>query len=113
MLLRLVTGVFVAMEMYNECSKEIKILFYCVFPVLQFGREEGLFHLWMDCHMTDGGLLVAEQQLATRPDLVRQMVDEWLDRYRQLAQVFQSTARTVPPGGCHQNLSSDDETDDE
>ena len=83
------------------------------FKFFQFGREEGLFHMWMDCHMTDGGLLVAEQQLTARPELVRQMVDEWLDRYRQLAQVLQSTAHTVPSGGCNQNLSSDDETDDE
>ncbi|KAI0207295.1 Ubiquitin thioesterase zranb1-B [Lamellibrachia satsuma] len=94
-------------------DSEGKLLPIHFLPASEFGREEGLFHMWMDCHMTDGGLLVAEQQLTTRPELVRQMVDEWLDRYRQLAQVIQSTACTAPPGGCHQNLSSDDETDDE
>ena len=58
--------------------------------------------------MTESGLLVAQMRIAKRPLPVRQMLDEWLDRYRRLAQLVRSTA-------THEdnNFSSEGETDDE
>lgn len=66
---------------------------------------------WMECLVTKGGILVAVQKLGKRPVIVRQMLDEWLDRYRQLAQLQEShQSATAHPT---QTFSSDGETDDE
>jgi len=62
----------------------------------------------MDCCVTDGGLLVAQMKLRKRPLLVKQMLDEWLDRYRRLAHMVQSRA-----AHSSQGMSSDGDTDDE
>ena len=48
--------------------------------VLQAGKEEVLFREWLDCCVTDGGLLVARQKIPQRPLLVKQMMDAWLER---------------------------------
>ena len=78
---------------------------------------------WLDCVMTDGGLLVARQRLPKPPTQVCHMLDDWLDRYRRLAHMMQAAAK--PPHTPHSQpgspatqaspheLSSDDETDDE
>lgn len=82
------------------------------------GHEQSLLSDWLDCCFTEGGLLVAKQRLTKPPLLVRQMVDEWLQRYRSLAQMVQSASAAVVPGprtspSPGEGLSSDDDTDDE
>ncbi|CAH1258163.1 ZRANB1 [Branchiostoma lanceolatum] len=67
----------------------------------ELGAEERLLKEWMDCCVTDGGILVAQQKINKRPPLINQMMDEWMDRYRKIAH-------------RHQQLSdSDDDDDDE
>lgn len=77
--------------------------------VSEMGREEALLQQWLDCAVTDNGLLVARMKIDKRPLLVRQMMDEWLDRYRRLAHLMQNRQASRPTS----TLSSDDETDDE
>jgi hypothetical protein len=87
---------------------------------VQVGHEAVLLHDWLDCCTTESGILVAKQHLARPPQLVRHMVEEWLDRYRNLAEIVQtasaaagcgsSVQRVVPPPPA---LSSDSESDDE
>lgn len=50
----------------------------------EMGREESLLRQWLDCCVTEGGLLVAQQRLNKRPLLVAQMLEEWLNHYRRL-----------------------------
>ena len=47
-------------------------------------QQEKLMREWLDCCVTDGGLLAALQKSSRRrsPPLVTQMVERWLDRYR-------------------------------
>lgn len=57
--------------------------------VLQMGNEEQqekLLREWMDCCVTEGGVLVALQKSSRRRNhpLVTQMVEKWLDGYRQI-----------------------------
>lgn len=84
------------------------------FPFVQIGNEQSLLHDWLDCLYTEGGLLVAKQRLTKAPILLRQMMDEWLQRYRGLAQMVKSAsvvaASCVSATGA---LSSDEDTDDE
>ncbi|XP_061787426.1 ubiquitin thioesterase Zranb1-like [Nerophis lumbriciformis] len=49
-------------------------------------QQEKLLREWLDCCVTDGGILVALQKSSRRRDhpLVTQMVEKWLDRYRQI-----------------------------
>lgn len=78
----------------------------------EVGREELLLREWMDCYVTKGGLLVALQRRGRRPAAVKQMVDEWLDRYRQLAAAQASPASNQHTISAH-NFSSDGESDQE
>ena len=85
---------------------------------MKIGREESLLAEWLDCCKTESGLLVARQQLTRPPHLVQQMVEEWLHRYRGLAEMLQSAAAASSPGGPRvvappPALSSDSESDDE
>lgn len=76
----------------------------------EMGSEENLLRQWLDVCVTDGGLLVAQQRLQKRPLLVAQMVEEWLNHYRRLAQMsIAPFSRTIPV----QDYSSDGDTDDE
>lgn len=50
----------------------------------ELGQEEQLLHKRMECHLTDGGILVAKQTVTPRPPVVNQMIDEWLNRYRKM-----------------------------
>ncbi|KAG8256547.1 Ubiquitin thioesterase Zranb1 [Homalodisca vitripennis] len=76
----------------------------------EMGREESLLRQWLDVGMTDGGLLVAQQRLNKRPLLVAQMLEEWLNHYRRLAQMSHAPfSRPIPV----QDYSSDGDTDDE
>ncbi|KAG7264488.1 hypothetical protein CRUP_025568 [Coryphaenoides rupestris] len=49
-------------------------------------QQERLLRDWLDCCVTDGGLLAALQRSSRRrgPPLVAQMLERWLDRYRQV-----------------------------
>ncbi|KAF4533526.1 hypothetical protein B566_EDAN001011 [Ephemera danica] len=77
---------------------------------LQAGCEETLLRQWLDVCGTEGGLLVAQQRLDKRPLLVAQMVEEWLNHYRRLAQTAAAPfSRPVPS----QDYSSDGDSDDE
>ncbi|XP_039291537.1 ubiquitin thioesterase trabid [Nilaparvata lugens] len=75
------------------------------------GGEEALLRQWMDVCLTDNGLLVAKQRLNKRPLLVAQMLEEWLNHYRRLAQmsIAPMSARPIPV----QDYSSDGDSDDE
>ncbi|PIK54986.1 putative ubiquitin thioesterase zranb1 isoform X2 [Apostichopus japonicus] len=54
---------------------------------LEVGTEEKLLNDWLDCCSTPGGLMVAQQiHHKKRPVLIGQMVEEWLQRYRRIAQ---------------------------
>lgn len=55
-----------------------------MFLFLKIGSEEQLLREWLDCHITNTGILVAEQHATPRPALANQMMDEWLDRYRKM-----------------------------
>ncbi|XP_015759488.1 PREDICTED: LOW QUALITY PROTEIN: ubiquitin thioesterase Zranb1-like [Acropora digitifera] len=48
------------------------------------GSEERLLREWLDCCVTEGGVLVAQQKVTSRPALLNQLIDDWLDRYRKL-----------------------------
>lgn len=59
-----------------------------LFPI-QMGNEEQqekLLREWLDCCVTEGGVLVALQKSSRRRNhpLVTQMVEKWLDGYRQI-----------------------------
>ncbi|XP_054622861.1 ubiquitin thioesterase Zranb1 [Dunckerocampus dactyliophorus] len=49
-------------------------------------QQERLLREWLDCCVTDGGMLAAMQKSSRRCNhpLVTQMVEKWLDRYRQI-----------------------------
>ncbi|KAK1793374.1 hypothetical protein P4O66_011756, partial [Electrophorus voltai] len=49
-------------------------------------QQERLLRQWLDCCVTEGGVLVALQKSSRRRShpLVTQMVEKWLDGYRQL-----------------------------
>lgn len=62
-------------------------------PFLPFARklgneeqQERLLREWLDCCVTEGGVLVAMQKSSRRRShpLVTHMVEKWLDRYRQI-----------------------------
>lgn len=80
--------------------------------LFQVGREEILLREWLDCYVTKGGLLVALQRRGRQPMAVKQMVDEWLDRYRQLA-ASQAGPASAQLGMTPHTFSSDGESDQE
>ena len=76
-----------------------------------------MLHEWLECCVTNNGILVCKQRLSKPPLLVRQMVDEWLHWYRNLAQVVQSATAVSDSSRVNRSntgaLSSDEDTDDE
>ena len=52
--------------------------------IFQSVREETLLNMWMDCLTTESGILVACQKLHKKSSLVTQMIDEWIERYKQM-----------------------------
>ncbi|KAK0165232.1 hypothetical protein PV328_003767 [Microctonus aethiopoides] len=76
----------------------------------EIGREETILKQWLDVCTTEGGILVAQQKLHKRPLLVAQMLEEWLNHYRRLAQM--NNAPFVRPV-VQQEYSSDGDTEDE
>lgn len=84
---------------------------YKQFILMKVGREEGILHEWLDCVVTKGGCLVALQKTGKRPLMIKQMVDEWLEHYRQLPQVTMATNKQTTLAA--QTFSSDGESDQE
>ncbi|KAK7110925.1 ubiquitin thioesterase Zranb1-like [Littorina saxatilis] len=78
----------------------------------EIGREEAMLRDWIDCYETKGGLLVALQRRGRQPVIVKQMLDEWLERYRQAA-----ATEVDPPSRQHSipthDFSSDGDSDQE
>nr|CAD7574285.1 unnamed protein product [Timema californicum] len=78
----------------------------------EVGRDEEVLRQWLDVCATEGGVLVAQQRLHKRPLLVAQMVEEWLNHYRRLAQM--TSAPFTRPAAPVQDYSSDGgDSDDE
>ncbi|CAK8689192.1 unnamed protein product [Clavelina lepadiformis] len=48
-------------------------------------QRKEILQKWLDCHMTDDGLLVARQHPGKRPPSVTRLIEEWLDHYRHLS----------------------------
>ncbi|XP_015038759.2 ubiquitin thioesterase trabid [Drosophila pseudoobscura] len=67
---------------------ELKLLPIHFLTQSEVGNEESMMRQWLDVCVTDGGLLVAQQKLGKRPLLVAQMLEEWLNHYRRIAQVI-------------------------
>ena len=66
---------------------------------------------WMDCLVTQSGLLVAQMPVQKRPLPVQGMLDEWLQRYRHLAHLVTAQRTQRQPHRDH--FSSEGETDEE
>ncbi|EDV94568.1 ubiquitin thioesterase trabid [Drosophila grimshawi] len=89
---------------------ELKLLPIHFLSQSEVGNEETMMRQWLDVCVTEGGLLVAQQKLSKRPLLVAQMLEEWLNHYRRIAQVI--TAPFVRrPQITH--YSSDGDSDEE
>ncbi|XP_052834910.1 ubiquitin thioesterase trabid [Drosophila gunungcola] len=89
---------------------ELKLLPIHFLTQSEVGNEESMMRHWLDVCVTDGGLLVAQQKLSKRPLLVAQMLEEWLNHYRRIAQVI--TAPFIRrPQITH--YSSDGDSDEE
>ncbi|KAE8590225.1 hypothetical protein XENTR_v10017983 [Xenopus tropicalis] len=70
-------------------DSERKLLHIHFLSAQELGNEdqqEKLLREWMDCCVTEGGVLVAMQKSSRRRNhpLVTQMVEKWLDGYRQI-----------------------------
>ncbi|XP_031617757.1 ubiquitin thioesterase trabid isoform X2 [Contarinia nasturtii] len=76
----------------------------------EMGREESIMRQWLDVCVTEGDLLVAQQKLHKRPLLVAQMLEEWLNHYRRIAQVMTAPFARRP---TVTGYSSDGDTDEE
>ncbi|KAJ8794047.1 hypothetical protein J1605_003457 [Eschrichtius robustus] len=70
-------------------DSERKLLHVHFLSAQELGNEEQqekLLREWLECCVTEGGVLVAMQKSSRRRNhpLVTQMVEKWLDRYRQI-----------------------------
>jgi len=92
-------------------DKDRKVLPIHFINKAEMGSEERLLRQWLDVNGTANGLLVAQQKCQTRPLLVAQMLEEWLNHYRRLAQMATNPySRNVP---ANADFSSEGDTDDE
>ncbi|XP_043588204.1 ubiquitin thioesterase trabid isoform X2 [Bombus pyrosoma] len=91
-------------------DREHKLLPIHFLSLEEVGREESILKEWLDVCRTEGGVLVAQQKLHKRPLLVAQMLEEWLNHYRRLAQT--NNAPFLRPAVL-QDYSSDGDTEDE
>ena len=48
----------------------------------EMGREDSIIREWLDCRVTESGILVAIQRLLPRPLMQRHLLDEWMNHYR-------------------------------
>ncbi|XP_059062964.1 ubiquitin thioesterase trabid-like [Achroia grisella] len=76
----------------------------------EMADTEGVVRRWLSACVTRGGVLAARQTLHPRPLLQAQMLEEWLNHYRRLAQQSQGP---FPPRLSGADLSSDPDTDEE
>jgi len=67
------------------------------------GQEEAMMRQWLEVCVTEGGILLAQQNITRPPLLVAQMTEEWLNYYRKTAQ---SSNLPYPGRGQFQNPSS-------
>ncbi|XP_035208830.1 ubiquitin thioesterase ZRANB1-like [Stegodyphus dumicola] len=77
----------------------------------ELGQEEEIMKQWLDCCVTEGGILVAQQKISKRPLLVAQMVEEWLAFYRGLTR--RPAIHSSSPEPHTQVYSSDGDSDQE
>ncbi|XP_018044953.1 PREDICTED: ubiquitin thioesterase trabid-like [Atta colombica] len=91
-------------------DREHKLLPIHFLTTDEIGREESIYKEWLDVCRTEGGILVAQQKLHKRPLLVAQMLEEWLNHYRRLAQTNEAPFSRPP---TLQDYSSDGDTEDE
>ncbi|XP_012283691.1 ubiquitin thioesterase trabid [Orussus abietinus] len=91
-------------------DRECKLLPIHFLSSDEIGREEAILKQWLDVCTTEGGILVAQQKLLKRPLLVAQMLEEWLNHYRRLAQTNNAP---FPRAAALQDYSSDGDTEDE
>lgn len=77
----------------------------------EVGREEEIMRQWLDCCVTEGGILVAQQKIPKRPLLVAQMLEKWLDFYRTLT--HRPLSSPPSPDSHTQGYSSDGDSDQE
>ncbi|XP_063703326.1 ubiquitin thioesterase trabid [Culicoides brevitarsis] len=89
---------------------EMKLLPIHFLTQAEMGREEAIMREWLDVCFTDGHLLVAQQKLHKRPLLLAQMLEEWLNHYRRLAQVYQGPFNRIEK---LRGYSSDGDSDEE
>ncbi|KAL0860740.1 hypothetical protein ABMA27_009291 [Loxostege sticticalis] len=75
----------------------------------EMSDEEGVVRRWLSACVTSSGVLAARQALRARPLLQAQLLEEWLNHYRRLAQ---QTRGPFPPR-LPNEYSSDPDTDDE
>ncbi|XP_052752799.1 ubiquitin thioesterase trabid-like [Galleria mellonella] len=74
-------------------------------------NAEDVMRRWLSACVTSDGLLAARQQLHARPLLQAQMLEEWLNHYRRLAQ---QTRGPFPPRlAAAADFSSDADSDEE
>ncbi|KAJ0170960.1 hypothetical protein K1T71_013732 [Dendrolimus kikuchii] len=76
----------------------------------EMSDEEGVVRTWLSACVTGEGVLAAKQRLHARPLLQAQMLEEWLNHYRRLAQ---QTRGPFPPRLQTTEFSSDPDTDEE
>ncbi|XP_028391070.1 ubiquitin thioesterase ZRANB1-like [Dendronephthya gigantea] len=72
---------------------ECKLLPVHFLNATELGNEDQLLREWLDCHITNAGVLVAEQKATPSSALVSQLMDEWLDRYRKMNKEMVSERR--------------------
>ncbi|XP_055678535.1 ubiquitin thioesterase trabid [Lutzomyia longipalpis] len=89
---------------------EMKLLPIHFLTEAEMGREEAIMRQWLDVCITEGGLMVAQQRLHKRPLLVAQMLEEWLNHYRRIAQVISAPFARRPQ---LTGYLSDGDTDEE
>lgn len=81
---------------------------------LQEKRERCILEEWLVCREV-AGIYCAEQQLGRQPPLVKQMSEEWMDRYRHLSQAMSAAGmgrkRRGRRGTTH--ISSEEELDED
>ncbi|CAF4958170.1 unnamed protein product [Pieris macdunnoughi] len=76
----------------------------------EMADEESVVRRWTCACVTEGGVLAARQRVHARPLLQAQMLEEWLNHYRRLAQ---QTRGPFPPRLQTAEFSSDPDTDEE
>ena len=71
----------------SEVEKEkahLVIIIIIIITIFQWGHKELLLRQWLHCHRSlPSGLLIARQKRSC-PNIVAELVDEWMQKYRQI-----------------------------